>query len=86
MSGRSTLHAGPALVGGTITPVTSFHLLPNKGHVHLYLDGSLESMTGLDARIRASPGQHTHRAEFVAMDHQPFHPRVTAEVTFEVEP
>jgi hypothetical protein len=43
-------------------------------------------MTGLDARIRASPGQHTHRAEFVAMDHQPFHPRVTAEVTFEVEP
>jgi len=74
-------------VGGTITPVTSFHLLPNKGHVHLYLDGSLESMTGrLDTRIPAPPGTHTLRVEFVAMDHQPFHPRVTAEVTFEVEP
>ena len=55
--------------------------------MHLYLDGSLESMTGrLDTRIPAPPGTHTLRVEFVAMDHQPFHPRVTAAVTFEVEP
>jgi hypothetical protein len=75
------------LVSGTITPVTSFHLRPNTGHIHLYLDGRLASMTtGMDAQISAPPGTHSLRAEFVAMDHQPFDPRIEVVVTFEVDP
>ena len=72
------------LTGGRIVPTTSLHLIPNAGHIHLYLDGSLQSMTGLAARIGAPPGRHTLRAEFVAVDHAPFHPRVVATVTFRV--
>jgi hypothetical protein len=73
------------LVGGTVVPFTSLRLLPDAGHIHLYLDRSLVSMTtGLDAQIAASPGQHELRAEFVAVDHGPFQPRVVATVTFSV--
>jgi hypothetical protein len=61
----------------------SLRLVPNEGHIHLYLDGSLVSMTtALDAQVTASPGQHELRAEFVAVDHSPFQPRVLATVTF----
>jgi len=72
------------LQGGKIVPTTSLHLIANEGHIHLYLDGTLVSMTGLDAQIVASPGQHTLRAEFVAVDHRPFRPRAVATVTFRV--
>ncbi|HEX9300503.1 MAG TPA: hypothetical protein VF968_10285 [Actinomycetota bacterium] len=73
------------LEGGTVVPTTSLRLVPNEGHIHLYLDGSLVSMTsGLEAHVTASPGQHELRAEFVAVDHGPFQPRVQAEVTFSV--
>lgn len=66
-------------------PLTSLHLIPNAGHVHLYLDGSLVSMTtGLDGDVTAAPGPHQIRAEFVAVDHLPFDPRVIATVTFRV--
>ena len=74
------------LDGGKIVPITSLHLVPNEGHIHLYLDDSLVSMTGLDAQISAAPGRHTLRAEFVAVDHRPFRPRVLATVTFHVGP
>jgi len=72
------------LDGGKIVALTSIHLIPNEGHIHLYLDGSLVSMTGLEARITVSQGTHTLLAEFVAVDHGPYHPRVLARVTFEV--
>ena len=72
------------LDGGTIVPFSSTRLVPNEGHIHVYLDGRLVSMTGLEEAIDASPGTHTLRAEFVAADHGPFSPRVTATVTFEV--
>jgi hypothetical protein len=73
------------LEGGTIVPTTSLRLVPDEGHIHLYLDGSLVSMTGgLDTRITASPGQHELLAEFVAIDHSPFQPRVSATVAFSV--
>ena len=74
------------LDGGKIVPISSLHLVPNEGHIHLYLDGSLVSMTGLDVRIVAAPGRHSLRAEFVAVDHRPFRPRVLATVMFEVRP
>jgi len=71
------------LDGGKLVSFTSFRLVPNEGHIHLYLDGSLVSMTtALDAQILASPGKHELRAEFVAVDHAPFQPRVVSLVTF----
>jgi hypothetical protein len=73
------------LEGAKIVPFSSLHLVPNEGHIHLYLDGSLVSMTtGLTAQVSASPGQHELRAEFVAVDHGPFDPRVVETVTFSV--
>jgi hypothetical protein len=75
------------LKGGRVVPFSSFRLRPNQGHIHLYLDGSLVSMTtGLDATIAARPGRHVLRAEFVAVDHAPFDPRVIAAVRFLVRP
>jgi hypothetical protein len=75
------------LVGGTVVPTTSFQLVPNEGHIHLYLDGSLVSMTtGLDAVVDANPGQHELQAEFVAIDHEPFQPRLRTTVSFVVQP
>jgi hypothetical protein len=73
------------LNGGKVVPITSLRLVPNEGHIHLYLDGSLVSMTGgLDALVSATPGPHELVAEFVAVDHAPFQPRVRATVTFSV--
>ena len=80
----ATVHVGLLLVGGKIVPLTSIHLIPNEGHIHLYLDGSLVSMSGLDTDLTVSPGEHTLLAEFVAVDHGPFHPRIRASVTFRV--
>lgn len=74
------------LDGGTIVSFTSLRLVPDEGHIHLYLDDSLVSMTtGLSARVSAGPGHHELRAEFVAVDHGPFDPRVLATVTFSVQ-
>jgi hypothetical protein len=82
----ATVAVSLQLEGGEIVPFSSLHLVPNEGHIHLYLDGSLVSMTGLESQISASPGQHVLRAEFVAVDHGPFQPRVIASVAFQVEP
>lgn len=77
------------LQGGRIVEDTSTDLAPDTGHVHLVLDGELVSMTyGLvqvvDLRS-VPPGSHTLQAEYVAADHAPFDPRVTAVVRFETE-
>jgi hypothetical protein len=76
------------LDGGTIVDTASTTLTPDIGHIHLSLDGALVSMTyGLvqlvDIRGLA-PGEHTLEAEFVAADHGPFDPRVTARATFTI--
>jgi hypothetical protein len=74
------------LIGGTITQTTSTNLTADTGHIHLTLDGSLVSMTyGTVQRVvvaNLAPGPHVLGAEFVAVDHGPFNPRVAARVTF----
>jgi hypothetical protein len=84
--GPATVPVALQLEGGKVVPFSSLHLVPNEGHIHLYLDGSLVSMTGVDSQLLVSAGQHVLRAEFVAVDHEPFQPRVIATVTFQVQP
>jgi hypothetical protein len=85
ITGR-TLHVRLALNGGTLTPVTSSHLTPDLGHIHLSLDGRVVSMAfGLTQDLPVTPGDHLLQAEFVAQDHFPFNPRVVATATFTVK-
>jgi hypothetical protein len=73
------------LRGGRIVPLTTVRNRPNAGHVHVYVDGRLKAMAqGLRQDLDLSPGRHVVRAEFVAADHGPFVPPVTAEVAVEV--
>ena len=86
-------HGNPARVpvairvpGGRVVSVTSTTLVPNTGHVHLFLDGALIFMTGtLRRTIDVLPGRHVLTAEFVAVDHVPWDPRIRTSVRFEVE-
>jgi hypothetical protein len=86
-------HGDPAPVpvhirlrGGKIVPFTSTKLLPDTGHIHLFLDGNLVAMTAaLGRTIDVLPGHHTLTAEFVAVDHAPFDPRVRTSVRFDVD-
>jgi hypothetical protein len=71
--------------GGRIVPFTSTRLTSDTGHVHLYLDGALVAMTtSLHRTVSILPGEHTLLAEFVAVDHAPFDPRVLVRVRFRV--
>jgi hypothetical protein len=77
-----------SLKGARLDPITSTNVTPDKGHLHVFLDDSLVSMTfGLDQQIPdVTPGQHVLRVEFVASDHAPFDPRVFTSVVFEAKP
>lgn len=74
------------LIGGSIAPLGSTRLAPNEGHVHLYVDARLVSMTyGLTEDLHGlAAGPHSVRAEFVAADHGSFKNPVVAAVAFQV--
>jgi hypothetical protein len=73
------------LAGARVVPFTSTRLVRDEGHIHLYLDGGLISMSfALQQTLMVVPGRHTLVVEFVAVDHAPFDPRVQASVTFTV--
>ncbi len=83
----ATVQVTLRLIGGRAVPFTSTRLIPNEGHVHLLLDGRLILMTpALRLTVTAPPGPHRLVAEFVAVDHRPFEPRVIAAVSFVVKP
>ena len=73
------------LTGAKIVPATTTHIVPTRGHLHVYLDDQIVSMnfklTGDIGEVK--PGMHVLRVEFVASDHLPFDPRVFTAVTFE---
>jgi hypothetical protein len=82
----ATLHVRIQLTGGTIVPQTSASLSPDKGHIHLSIDGRVVSMAyGVQQDVPVTPGTHLLTAEFVATDHFPFNPRVIKTVTFDVQ-
>jgi hypothetical protein len=90
MARGDTLEVVMTLTGGTIVDATSTTLTPDTGHVHLSVDRKLVSMTyGLVQEIPLAglvPGPHTLEAEYVAADHGPFDPPVTATVDFTIAP
>jgi hypothetical protein len=79
------------LTGAKITKAVTTNLRPDRGHVHLRLDGKTITILGdLDenlAELLGRPlaaGPHLLEAEFVASDHAPFDPRVVVSVPFRV--
>jgi hypothetical protein len=81
-----TLHVRLDLTGGEIVPQTSTVLSPDRGHIHLLLDGRVVSMAyGVEQDVPVTPGMHLLQAEFVATDHFPFNPRVITAATFTVK-
>ena len=85
VAGR-TLHVRLQLTDATVTPETSTHLSPDRGHIHLILDGRVVSMAyGVEQDVPVTPGDHLLQAEFVATDHFPFNPRVVTSATFTVK-
>jgi hypothetical protein len=77
-----------SLLGARIVPSTSTNIVPDQGHLHVYLDDAIVSMTfGLRQMIsNVALGQHVLRVEFVASDHLPFDPRLFQSVVFTVTP
>ena len=75
--------------GGKITSVTrNTNLSPTLGHVHVSVDGTVVSMNFKPTQKIAVPkkkGSHILQAEFVAIDHFPFSPRVLAAAPFRVK-
>jgi hypothetical protein len=85
----STIPLRIDLTGATIVPATTRHIVPDQGHIHVYLDNHIVAMNFslTEAIPNVPPGTHFVRVEFVASDHLPFNPDVaTPNVTFLVQP
>jgi hypothetical protein len=83
------VHVQVRIVGGVISTITSTHITPTLGHVHLYFDNQLIYMAfSLQENLPVHAGvTYTMYAEFVAQDHFPFYPRdVTPTIIFTVAP
>src|SRR5439155_1577019 len=62
----AVIHVVLDLQGGRLVPFSSLHLVPNEGHIHVYLGGGLVAMTAAaTADVQARPGTHVLTAEFV---------------------
>jgi hypothetical protein len=83
----TTIHVVVAITGAQIVQATSSDIQPDKGHVHLYIDGNLQYMAyTLSQDFPVHPGTYTIKAEFVASDHFPFNPRVySKQIVFTVK-
>jgi hypothetical protein len=83
---RRTITVELELRGGRLVPLTTAKNRPNQGHMHVLVDGRVDSMAaGLHHEVRdLTAGRHEIRAEFVAADHGPFKPPVVAAVMVEV--
>ncbi|HEY2704547.1 MAG TPA: hypothetical protein VGL20_12730 [Candidatus Dormibacteraeota bacterium] len=83
----STVHVAVDLQGAQVVQATSSNISPDKGHVHLYIDGNLQYMQYTLAQdFPVHPGVYTIKAEFVASDHFPFSPRVySKQIVFTVK-
>ena len=87
---RDNVRVRLELTGAHVSHESSGAVTPDAGHIHLALDGRvLTLMAGLDVVLSELPdaeeiasGPHILEAEFVAMDHGVFDPRVIAQVTF----
>jgi hypothetical protein len=88
--GGPVLDVTVALRGGRVVAAATTNVTPDTGHIHLFVDGAMVSMTyGLDQEVPIGgldPGVHRLQAEFVAANHAPFDPRVVSTVTFVKEP
>jgi len=76
-----------SLKGARVVKPTTTHIVPTQGHVHVFLDNKIISMTyGLTQTVGGlTPGTHVLQAEFVASDHLPWDPRIIAAVSFTVK-
>jgi hypothetical protein len=83
----STVDLRLRLEGAKIVPATTQGIRPDRGHIHVILDGQLISMNYQlqDTIADVKPGPHLLQAEFVASDHAPFDPRVIAVTSFQVK-
>lgn len=84
----STMLVEVRLDGARIVQTTTTKLRPDRGHMHLSIDGRSMRMDGLRAVFDVAwlePGRHLVSAEFVATDHGPFAPPVVAVSSFTME-
>ncbi len=81
----ATVRVRLRLAAARVVSYTSADLVPDRGHIHLYLDGTILATTyGTSTTIYAYPASHRLTVQFVAVDHGPYSPLVTASVGFTV--
>jgi hypothetical protein len=74
------------LEGAKLVKQTSTNISPDRGHIHIIVDGKVVSLlAGTSYTLTGlKPGTHLLQVEFVAADHGVFNPRVIVQQTFRV--